>query len=95
MALNLMISDNTTEIINSPIEIITVPSSEDDREESGEDVPALTVEEVSEGSGDDEEEDLKKGEPEKGEPSKGDSSTDPEEAPVSDEDENEFTQVWG
>ena len=66
----LMISYNATEIINAPIDIITVPSSEDDREDSGEDVPALSAVEVSESSRDEGGNDLEKGEPEKEEPRK-------------------------
>ena len=66
----LMISYNATEIINAPIDIITVPSSEDDREDSGEDVPALSAVEVSESSRDEGGDDLEKGEPEKEEPRK-------------------------
>ena len=89
----LMISDNTTEIIQSPIEIITVPSSEDDREDPGEDIPALSAVEVSESSGDEGGNDLEKGEPEKG-ARKGDSRVDPEDVPDL-EDEEEFTQIWG
>ena len=66
----LMISYNATEIINAPIDIITVPSSEDNREDSGEDVPALSAVEVSESSRDEGGNDLEKGEPEKEEPRK-------------------------
>ena len=66
----LMISYNATEIINAPIDIITVPSSEDNREDSGEDVPALSAVEVSESSRDEGGDDLEKGEPEKEEPRK-------------------------
>ena len=66
----LMISYNATEIINAPIDIITVPSSEDYREDSGEDVPALSAVEVSESSRDEGGDDLEKGEPEKDKPRK-------------------------
>ena len=48
----LLISDNSTEIINAPIEIITVPSSEDELEDVDERIPSLTASEVTESSGD-------------------------------------------
>ena len=77
------------------IEIITVPASEDEREDSGEDVPALTAAEVSEESGDEGDGDPEKEEPEKGEPRKGDQGADKEEVPNSEDEVDEFTQVWG
>ena len=66
-----MISDNATEIITFPIEIITVSASDDERAGSGDDTHALTVAQVSEESGDEGEE-----EPEKGKPRNGDSVVD-------------------
>ena len=54
----LLISDNSTEIINAPIEIITVPSSEDELEDADECIPSLAASEVSESSGDEGEDDL-------------------------------------
>ena len=54
----LLISDNSTEIINAPIEIITVPSSEDELEDVDERIPSLTASEVTESSGDEGEADL-------------------------------------
>ena len=66
-----MISDNATEIITFPIEIITVSASDDERAGSGDDTHALTVAQVSEESGDEGDE-----EPEKGEPRNGDSVVD-------------------
>ena len=80
---------------HAPIEIITVPASEDEREDSGEDVPALTAAEVSEESGDEGDGDPEKEEPEKGEPRKGDQGADKEEVPNSEDEVDEFTQVWG
>ena len=54
----LLISDNSTEIINAPIEIITVPSSEDELEDVDECIPSLAASEVTESSGDEGEDDL-------------------------------------
>ena len=54
----LLISDNSTEIINAPVEIITVSSSEDELEDVDECTPGLAASEVSESSGDEGEEDL-------------------------------------
>ena len=54
----LLISDNSTEIINAPIEIITVPSSEDELEDADECIPSLAASEVTESSGDEGEADL-------------------------------------
>ena len=54
----LLISDNSTEIINAPVEIITVSSSEDELEDVDECIPDLAASEVSESSGDEGEEDL-------------------------------------
>ena len=54
----LLISDNSTEIINAPIEIITVPSSEDELEDVDECIPSLAASEVTESSGDEGEADL-------------------------------------
>ena len=54
----LLISDNSTEIINAPIEIITVPSSEDELEDADECIPSLAASEVTESSGDEGEDDL-------------------------------------
>ena len=82
----LLISDNSKEIINAPIEIITVSSSEDELEDVDERTPRLASSEVSESSGDEGGEDLDgaaddleeavegldEGELEKGEPRKGD-----------------------
>ena len=78
---------------HAPIEIITVPASEDEREDSGEDVPALTAAEVSEKSGDEGDGDPEKEEPEKGEPRKGDQGADKEEVPNSEDEVDEYTQV--
>ena len=88
----LMISDNTTEIIKSPIDIITVPSSEDNCEDSGEDISALSDAEVSESSGDEGGDDLEKGEPRKGDP-----RVDQEDVHdlKGEEEEDEFIQIWG
>ena len=66
-----MISDNATEIITFPIEIITVSASDDERAGSGDDTHALTVAQVSEESGDEGDE-----EPDKGKPRNGDSVVD-------------------
>ena len=54
----LLISDNSTEIINAPVEIITVSSSEDELEDVDECTPGLASSEVSESSGDEGGEDL-------------------------------------
>ena len=54
----LLISDNSTGIINTPVEIITVSSSEDELEDVDECIPGLAASEVSESSGDEGEEDL-------------------------------------
>ena len=54
----LLISDDSTEIINAPIEIITVPSSEDELEDVDERIPSLTASEVTESSGEEGEADL-------------------------------------
>ena len=54
----LLISDNSTEIINAPIEIITVPSSEDELEDVDERIPSLAASEVTESLGDEGEADL-------------------------------------
>ena len=54
----LLISDKSTEIINAPVEIITVSSSEDELEDVDECTPGLASSEVSESSGDEGEEDL-------------------------------------
>ena len=81
----LLISDNSMEIINAPIEIITVSSSEDELEDVEECTPGLAASEVSESSGDEGGEDLEEavegldeGELEKGEPRKGDYRVDPD-----------------
>jgi hypothetical protein len=88
----LLISDNSMEIINAPIEIITVSSSEDELEDVEECTPGLAASEVSESSGDEGGEDLDgaaddleeavegldEGELEKGEPRKGDYRVDPD-----------------
>ena len=58
-----MISDNATEIITFPIEIITVSASDDERAGSGDDTHALTVAQVSEESGDEGDEEPDKGKP--------------------------------
>ena len=71
-----MISDNATEIITFPIEIITVSASDDERAGSGDDTHALTVAQVSEESGDKGDEEPDKGQPEKGKPRNGDSVVD-------------------
>ena len=54
----LLISDNSTEIINAPVEIITVSSSEDELEDVDECIPGLAASEVTESSGDEGEDDL-------------------------------------
>ena len=54
----LLISDNSTEIINAPVEIITVSSSEDELEDVDECTPGLAASEVSESPGDEGGEDL-------------------------------------
>ena len=54
----LFILNNSNEIVNAPIEIITVSSSEDEHEDSEVCVPALSVAEVSESSGDEGGDDL-------------------------------------
>ena len=68
----LFIANNSNEIINAPIEIITVLSSEDEPEDPEICVPALSAAEVSESSGDEGEDDLDAGEDDldKGEPEK-------------------------
>ena len=98
MGLSLIISNNTTEIAKAPIEIITVSSSEDDPDNPGVDVPALSAAEVSESSGDEGGNDLDKGKPEKDKPQKGDYRVNPEDVPDLEdesEEEDEFTQIWG
>ena len=91
----LLISDNSKEIINAPVEIITVSSSEDELEDADACTPGLAVSEVSESSGDEGGEDLDgaaddleeavegldEGELEKGEPRKGDYRVDPDDVP--------------
>ena len=54
----LLISDNSKEIINAPVEIITVSSSEDELEDADDCTPGLAASEVSESSGDEGGEDL-------------------------------------
>ena len=85
----LFISNNSNEIINAPIEIITVLPSEDEPEDPEICVPALSAAEVSESSGDEGEDDLDageddldKGEPEKRESQQGDDRADPGDIPV-------------
>ena len=67
----LFISNNSNEIINAPIEIIIVSSSEDKPEDPEICVPALSAADVSESSGDEGEDDLDKGKQRKGSPSRG------------------------
>ena len=83
----LFISNNSNEIINAPIEIITVSSSEDEPEDSEVCIPALSVAEVTESSGDEGDDDLDeavdgldKGEPEKRKSQQGDDRTVPEDS---------------
>ena len=38
-----LISEDTTEIINAPIEIITVSASDDEQDESGDNLPLLSA----------------------------------------------------
>ena len=57
----LFISNNSTEITYAPIEIITVPASEDEPEDLGADFPALSAAEISESSGDEGEDDVDDG----------------------------------
>jgi len=54
----LFISNNSAEITNAPIEIITVPASEDEPEDSGAGFPALSAAEIFESSGDKGEDDV-------------------------------------
>ena len=54
----LLISDNSKEIINAPVEIIIVSSSEDELEDADDCTPWLAASEVSESSGDEGGEDL-------------------------------------
>ena len=54
----LLISDNSKEIINAPVEIITVSSSEDELEDADACTPGLAASKVSESSGDEGGEDL-------------------------------------
>ena len=96
----LFISDNSSEIINAPIEIITVSSSEDEPEDPEICVPALSAAEVSESSGDEGEDDLDAGEDDldKGEPEKRDDRVNPGDIPVLEDaaaEEDEFTMMWG
>ena len=101
----LFISNNSNEIINAPIEIITVSSSEDEPEDSEVCIPALSVAEVTESSGDEGDDDLDeavdgldKGEPEKRKSQQGDDRTVPEDIPVLEDapaEEDEFTMMWG
>ena len=94
----LRISKNTTEITKASIEVITISFSEEDPDDPGVDVPALSAAEVSESSGDEGGNDLDKEEPEKGEPQKGDYRVDLEDAPDFEDnskEEDEFTQIWG
>ncbi len=74
----LFISNNSNEVINAPIEIIIVSSSEDKPEDPEICVPALSAADVSESSGDEGEDDLDAGEDDldkgkqrKGSPSRG------------------------
>ena len=92
----LLISNESNEITNAPIEIITVSSSEDEPEDAEVCVPVLAAAEVSQSSGDEGGEDLDgavgdleeavggldKGEPEKRKSQLGDDRPVPEDIPV-------------
>ena len=106
----LLISDNSTEIINAPVEIITVSSSEDELEDVDECTPGLAASEVSESSGDEGGEDLDGAEdldeavggldtvePEKSKVPLEDEKPIPQDIPVLEEaaeEEDEFTKMW-
>ena len=100
----LFISNNSAEITNAPIEIITVPASEDEPEDSGAGFPALSAAEIFESSGDkgeddvdDRKDDLVEGESEGRKFQQGDGKAVPidvhglEDAV---EEDDEFTRMW-
>ena len=83
-------SEDTTEIINAPIEIITVSASDDEQDESGDNLPVLSAAEVSEELGDP----VESGDEGSGEPKKRDHRVDQEGAlDQEDEDEDDFFYV--
>ena len=80
-----LISEDTTEIINAPIEIITVSASDDEHDESGDNLPALSAAEVFEELGDP----VESGDEGSGEPKKRYNRVDQEGA-LDQEDEDDF-----
>ena len=100
----LFISNNSAEITNAPIEIITVPASEDEPEDSGAGFPALSAAEIFESSGDkgeddvdDRKDDLVEGESEGRKPQQGDDRAVPVDVHGLEdavEEEDEFTRMW-
>ena len=100
----LFISDSSTEIVTASIEIVTVPSSDDEPEELEADMPALTTAEVSERSGDEgeggvdgERDELDEIEAEERKSQQGDGRAVNEEVPSLEdagEEEDEFTSMW-
>ena len=100
----LFISDSSTEIVTASIEIVTVPSSDDEPGELEADIHALTAAEVSEssrdegeGGADDERDGLDEGEAKERRSQQGDDGTlNVEVLSLEDsgEEEDEFTSMW-
>ena len=100
----LFVSDNSTEIITASIEIITVPSSDDEPEDLEIGIPALSAAEVSESSGDEgegeadgEKDGLDEREAKERKSQQGDDRAVTVEVPSLEdarEEEDEFTSMW-
>ena len=100
----LFISDSSTEVITASVEIITVPSSDDEPEDLEASIPALSAAEISESSGDEGEgeaddgrDELDEIEAEKRKSQQGDDRAVNEEVPSledASEEEDEFTSMW-
>ena len=100
----LFISNNSIEITNAPIKIITVPVSEDKLEDSGADFPALSAAEISKSPGDEGEDDvdewkddLVEGESEGRKSQQGDDGAVPVDVHGLEdavEEDDEFTRMW-
>ena len=100
----LFISDSSTAIITASVEIITVPSSDDEPEDLEVSIPALSAAEISVSSGDEEEGEVDNGrdeldeiEAEERKSQQGDDRAVHEEVPSLEdagEEEDEFTSMW-
>ena len=100
----LFISDSSTEVITASVEIITVPSSDDEPEDLEASIPALSAAEISESSGDEGEgeaddgrDELDEIEAEERKSQQRDDRAVNEEVPSledASEEEDEFTSMW-